>query len=1084
MNSIRLFSTFAVVAFLAIALSGCGNKKDSQAKNEAPAEGYPIVNQAIARKDITEQARAQLRRYNKGITAPKEALINRIVSRAVETNRQKRFKLEVKQGFDGVFFDIAPTYSERPEGDRSVDYALAPKNCKEFNASLLRCRSAATEHFRKVFHDLPQDELSALCDFFDATVNFEIYRPTKKRVEQFTRQYQQLKIPDLVANDPWLRLCRAYADYHISKNYERSSREANATLEEFAKTDYPAQSIWQAHNYCFEVRNAWRLFQSDDSKNAIRRSHLRKYADIIYCSLSVDFRAKDDELRALWFMFDESFDFLARRQQHEIIEALCIKLLESKKVDPWFKAMIRGRLAVYRAWKSRGDGYANTVSDEGWRGFQSNMKIAESSFKKAFRLNPHAPESIEGLQTAAFTGQAEESGDFWMKKALELQPDFYPVIRSSIHFNRPRWGGSLKRMLNTGEQFSRQGEFDSIAPYAFIDAFAYAVTDEHCLEDGPIHEQLGAAQLKRLRECAISLSRNEEIHGHGYVLSREWMQSCAFAFGYLAGDQALILKDYERMGGEYADDAAAALQVFIDPKRLYEQALAVHGPFAPLYEELANYQRMEHQELIKNRTNVRNLKAKARADGAEQQVLTSIQRILNRADYFEKYETGGWVPLSFDKSLTDWWSSTTDSLKYESDDSAIFRGNTDEAENMFYMYHPFPGPRSIEFKVTWLTDISEIPPNVSTGFWPLGFKERGSIFCGLNPNSKQLRYGSPEAHYWQRKVDWVVALEGVGAPFKDMKSVKMRFNIHEHYYEFFINDKFVLSQRNEEFYPAPVMSFGNPFNHPGNYEVRFSEIRIKKWTDNPPPVDANERLTYFEELTKKYPESKRFWRLRGKSAHSMNQFELAKEYFNKAAALGDTSIELNYYLGDLADRENQIERAMEHYWTAVNVSDEVSFRTLGSPSKPRGTTLASEACFRYYWLAYVYASRPGVQVQQPENNLRPKTSAQWANFCLAAAQTAINKNYEHASQLMERAIKEAPDTYKELAKNQDAKYQNNEPYLLKRADRRFYLDEPQLPHFPKDVFQFPKMEGEEENNSKSSENEGSKSGQSSQGSEF
>ncbi len=888
MNSIKLLG-FCLSSFLVLAtISGCGGKPEPVQEATAPTDGYPIVNE-LARTDINDKARALLEQYNRGKSAPRKKVIDSIVKRAVEENRSQRFQVNASFKFEGVYFDTPPTQSKPQAANRTLDYSSSPKNCREFNASLLRCRSAATEHFRKTYHDLPQKDLDALCSFFDATLDYEIYSPTKERKENFAKQFNNIKVPDLIANDPWFRLCHAYADYHVSKNYERATTKANDAIEGFAETDYPAQSIWLAHNYSFEMRNAWRLFQADDSKNAIRLSHLKKYADIIYYSLAIDFRVKDDEVRAIWYMFDESVESLRRYQQPEIVEALCKKLLESPNLDPWLSAMIRGRLAQFRAWQFRGNGYASTVTEEGWQGFSANMKIAEKAYKKALKLNPHAPEPAAGLQETAFAGHTEQSGEYWLEKALEIQPDFYPAIDTVIHFNRPRWGGSLKKMMNAGEQFSRQGDYQTIAPFGFIDAYVTAVSDEDCYIDGTVAEQLGEAQIKRLRDCAIKLSQSEEVHGYGFVLSREWMQTCAFAFSYLANDGQLILKDYQRLHGNYVEEAAQRLQLKLIPERLYEQALAVHGPFAPLYEEMAQYENMKIEELLKSRQSVRNLKAKAKADGAEQQVLTSIQRITNRVNYHEKYQTGDWVDLKFDEFLTDWRTPGSNSVQYESEDSVIFRGDSDNREDMIFMYHQFPGPRTIEFEVTWLTEQSEVPPTISTGFWPMTFEQGFSVHCGINPNSRQLRYGSPAVHQWHGKGDWFITKEGSGVPFDGLKSVTMRFNVHENYYEFFINDQFVLNQFSEDFSPKTNLSFGNPNNHPGKYEARFSNIRVKKWQGTPQPQDPKEILAYYDRLTETDPQSAMYWRLRGKAAHALSQFELSL-LFSKSLILQATSI--------------------------------------------------------------------------------------------------------------------------------------------------------------------------------------------------
>ena len=50
--------------------------------------------------------------------------------------------------------------------------------------------------------------------------------------------------------------------------------------------------------------------------------------------------------------------------------------------------LLKGQAGVDMAWQARGNGYANTVSAEGWKTFRERLAGAESDLEKAWQLDP------------------------------------------------------------------------------------------------------------------------------------------------------------------------------------------------------------------------------------------------------------------------------------------------------------------------------------------------------------------------------------------------------------------------------------------------------------------------------------------------------------------------------------------------------------------------------------------------------------------------------------------------------------------------------------------------------------------------
>ena len=113
------------------------------------------------------------------------------------------------------------------------------------------------------------------------------------------------------------------------------------------------------------------------------------------------------------------------------------------KIDPWFWEMIQGRAAIAWAWESRGGGWSNTVSQEGWGGFGKNLDKARKHFYKAIELFPDRISPHIRLITV-------EMGNGSQKEMIKVFKElvWYDSTNESGWNNLlwgllPRWCGSL-----------------------------------------------------------------------------------------------------------------------------------------------------------------------------------------------------------------------------------------------------------------------------------------------------------------------------------------------------------------------------------------------------------------------------------------------------------------------------------------------------------------------------------------------------------------------------------------------------------------------------------------------------------------
>ena len=113
------------------------------------------------------------------------------------------------------------------------------------------------------------------------------------------------------------------------------------------------------------------------------------------------------------------------------------------KIDPWFREMIQGRAAIAWAWESRGSGWSNTVSQDGWGGFGKNLEKAKKHFYKALELYPDRVNPHIQLITVEMGGGCREDMINVFQKLEWHNPSNKSGWNKMLWGLLPRWGGSL-----------------------------------------------------------------------------------------------------------------------------------------------------------------------------------------------------------------------------------------------------------------------------------------------------------------------------------------------------------------------------------------------------------------------------------------------------------------------------------------------------------------------------------------------------------------------------------------------------------------------------------------------------------------
>jgi hypothetical protein len=95
------------------------------------------------------------------------------------------------------------------------------------------------------------------------------------------------------------------------------------------------------------------------------------------------------------------------------------------------------------AWHARGDGWAETVTDDGAKKMEERLNDAVAVLKEAKKLPKKCPHWYAALQTVAMgLGWERETCDAIMKEAVSFEPKYYAFYEFHAYYLLPRWYGN------------------------------------------------------------------------------------------------------------------------------------------------------------------------------------------------------------------------------------------------------------------------------------------------------------------------------------------------------------------------------------------------------------------------------------------------------------------------------------------------------------------------------------------------------------------------------------------------------------------------------------------------------------------
>jgi hypothetical protein len=190
------------------------------------------------------------------------------------------------------------------------------------------------------------------------------------------------------------------------------------------------------------------------------------------------------------------------------------------------------------AWAARGGGYADSVSESGWKLFGKRVALAESTLVEAAKLKEKCPYWYEAMQQVALAqGWQKEQARELLDQAAAFEPTYYHFYREYANFLLPKWHGEEGETQAFAEEISaRLGDPDGSIVYFEIASLLACQCDAE-------RDSLAGMSWPRVKQGYADLQRL-------YGTSDLKMNRFAY-MSYVAGDKSSANDTFAMLGDSW-----------------------------------------------------------------------------------------------------------------------------------------------------------------------------------------------------------------------------------------------------------------------------------------------------------------------------------------------------------------------------------------------------------------------------------------------------------------------------------------------------------------------------------------------------
>lgn len=187
------------------------------------------------------------------------------------------------------------------------------------------------------------------------------------------------------------------------------------------------------------------------------------------------------------------------------------------------------------AWKARGNGYADTVTQEGWKLFGERVQQARSTLEEATKISGSDPEWYRAMQTVALAqGWNRAQVDALVNAALSSEPGYFYFARAEANYLLPKWYGKP----GDTEQFAARVADRIGGQEGDADYFLIAATINCCRRT-----QAPALSWARIRQGYFAL---DQLYG-----TNNYQRNAMAFLALRAGDTQTAQQIFAKIGNDW-----------------------------------------------------------------------------------------------------------------------------------------------------------------------------------------------------------------------------------------------------------------------------------------------------------------------------------------------------------------------------------------------------------------------------------------------------------------------------------------------------------------------------------------------------
>jgi hypothetical protein len=158
-------------------------------------------------------------------------------------------------------------------------------------------------------------------------------------------------------------------------------------------------------------------------------------------------------------------------KDHEVIVRRVVEAMEHSPLSKSTVLTAQGAEWLKSAWHARGGGFANTVTDNGWRLMSERLAKGRAMLEEAWQLDHNNADAARLMLDAETHGsRGPKVFDTWFRRATAADPDDPRPYAAKLNWLEPKWYGSAEQMLAFGRECARTGRWTALVPLVLVDA--------------------------------------------------------------------------------------------------------------------------------------------------------------------------------------------------------------------------------------------------------------------------------------------------------------------------------------------------------------------------------------------------------------------------------------------------------------------------------------------------------------------------------------------------------------------------------------------------------------------------------------